>query len=66
MVLRGLSNIVYGLAPPRNKTGDAHVRTYKPERHHAKLAVNSAKTLTDVLVDTLDNQIRTGRLTVVS
>ena len=43
MVLRGLSSIVSGLAPMRNKMGDAHVRTYKPEKHHAKLAVNSAK-----------------------
>ena len=46
----------------RNKMGDAHVRTYKPERHHAKLAVNSAKTLTDFLIDTLEYQERTGRI----
>jgi hypothetical protein len=65
MVLRGLSNVVAGLAPMRNKMGDAHVRTYKPERHHAKLAVNSAKTLTDFLIDTLEYQQRTGRITVV-
>lgn len=65
MVLRGLTNIVYGLAPLRNMMGDAHVRTYKPERHHAKLAVNSAKTLTDFLIDTLDYQLRTGRVIAV-
>ena len=65
MVLRGLSNIVSGLAPMRNKMGDAHVRTYKPEKHHAKLAVNSAKTLTDFLIDTLGYQQRTGRLSVL-
>lgn len=64
MVLRGLSSIVGGLAPLRNKMGDAHVRTYKPERHHAKLAVNSAKTLTDFLIDTLEYQERTGRITI--
>jgi hypothetical protein len=63
MVLRGLSSIVAGLAPLRNKMGDAHVRTYKPDRHHAKLAVNSAKTLTDFLIDTLEYQERTGRIT---
>jgi hypothetical protein len=63
MVLRGLSSIVAGMAPLRNKMGDAHVRTYKPERHHAKLAVNSAKTLTDFLIDTLEYQERTGRIT---
>jgi len=64
MVLRGLSNIVAGIAPLRNKMADAHVRTYKPERHHAKLAVNSAKTLTDFLIDTLEYQERTGRITI--
>jgi hypothetical protein len=62
-ILRGLSNIVAGMAPMRNKMSDAHVRTYKPERHHAKLAVNSAKTLTDFLIDTLEYQERTGRIT---
>jgi hypothetical protein len=62
MVLRGLSSIVAGIAPLRNKMADAHVRTYKPERHHAKLAVNSAKTLTDFLIDTLEYQERTGRI----
>jgi hypothetical protein len=62
LVLRSLSGIVAGMAPLRNKMGDAHVRTYKPERHHAKLAVNSAKTLTDFLIDTLEYQERTGRI----
>jgi hypothetical protein len=61
-VLGGLASIVSGLAPLRNKMGDAHVRTHKPERHHAKLAVNSAKTLTDFIIDTLEYQERTGRL----
>jgi hypothetical protein len=61
-VLRSLSGIIAGIAPLRNKMGDAHVRTYKPERHHAKLAVNSAKTLTDFLIDTLEYQERTGRI----
>ena len=61
-ILRGLTNIIAGLAPLRNKMGDAHVRTYKPERHHAKLAVNSAKTLSDFIIDSFDYQIRTGRL----
>lgn len=63
MVLRGLSSIVAGLAPLRNKMGDAHVRTHKPERHHAKLAVNAARTLTDFLIDSFDYQRRTGRIT---
>lgn len=62
-ILRGLVNIISGLAPLRNKMGDAHVRTHKPERHHAKLAVNSAKTFTDFVIDSLEYQNRRGKIT---
>ena len=60
-VLSGLSNIINGLATMRNKMSDAHGVTYKPSRHHAKLAVNSAKTLADFLFDTMSYQIENGR-----
>ena len=46
----------------RNKMSDAHGVTYKPSRHHAKLAVNSAKTLADFLFDTMSYQIENGHL----
>ena len=36
----------------RNKMGDAHVTTLRASRHHAKLAVNAAKTLADFLFET--------------
>lgn len=62
-LLRGLVNIVSGLAPLRNKMGDAHVRTYKPARHHAKLAVNAAKTLVDFVYDTFEFQKAKGTIT---
>jgi hypothetical protein len=65
LVLRGLANVVYGLAPLRNKMSDAHVRTYKPARHHAKLAVNSAKTLLDFIYDTFEYQKAKGAITEV-
>ena len=61
-VLAGLSSIVAGLAPMRNKMGDAHARSYRPERHHAKLAVNAAKTLADFLIETYAYQVSTGRI----
>lgn len=61
-VLSGLSNIINGLAALRNKMSDAHGVDYKPSRHHAKLAVNSAKTLADFLFDTKSYQIEKGRL----
>ena len=61
-LLRGLVSIIGGLAPLRNKMGDAHVRTYKPARHHAKLAVNAAKTLLDFVYDTFEYQKAAGRI----
>ena len=30
---------------------DAHARTYRPDRHHARLAVNAANTLVDFLLE---------------
>jgi hypothetical protein len=51
-VLSGLISIVNGLASLRNKMGDAHVTTSRASRHHAKLAVNAAKTLADFLFET--------------
>lgn len=61
-VLSGLSNIINGLAAMRNKMSDAHGVAYKPSRHHAKLAVNSAKTLADFLFDSLSYQIEKGSI----
>ena len=61
-VLAGLSNIINGLAAMRNKMSDAHGVAYKPSRHHAKLAVKSAKTLADFLFDTMSYQIEKGGL----
>ncbi|NOT17842.1 MAG: abortive infection family protein [Sulfuriferula sp.] len=61
-VLSGLSGIVNGLAAMRNKMSDAHGVSYKPSRHHAKLAVNAAKTLVDFLFDTLTYQNKKGTL----
>jgi hypothetical protein len=61
-LLRGLVNIISGLAPLRNKMGDAHVRTYKPARHHARLAVNAARTLLDFVYDSFEYQKASGRV----
>ena len=61
-VLAGLSSIINGLASMRNRMSDAHGVTYKPSRHHAKLAVNSAKTLADFLFDTMSYQRGNGNI----
>jgi len=48
-VLSGLTSVVNGLAGMRNKMSDAHAADYKASKHHAKLAVNSAKTFVDFI-----------------
>jgi hypothetical protein len=55
-LLSGLNSIVNGLATIRNEMGDAHTVRYKPEKHHAKLAVNSAKTIGEFLIDSFNKQ----------
>jgi len=61
-VLTGLSSIIHGLATMRNKMSDAHATSYKPARHHAKLAVNAAKTVYDFLFETMAYQREKGAL----
>ena len=55
-ILSGLVSIVGGLAAVRNKMGDAHATSYRPGRHHAKLAVHAAVTLSDFLYETKNYQ----------
>ena len=57
--LSGLNSIVTGLAGLSNKMGDRHAREYKPEKHHAALAVNTAFTLCAFLLSSLDTQKKT-------
>jgi hypothetical protein len=60
-ILSGLNSIVSGLAGLRNKMSDAHVATYKPSKHHAKLAVNAAKTVSDFLLESKQHQKRRSK-----
>jgi hypothetical protein len=57
-ILSGLTSIVSGLATLRNTMSDSHVISYKPLEYHAKLAVNSAKTLCDFLFETKKYQVQ--------
>lgn len=59
-VLSGLTSIVNGLAALRNKMSDAHATSYRPSRHHAKLAVYSATTLADFMFETKTYQNTRG------
>lgn len=55
-VLSGLISIASGLAGLRNKMSDAHVRSYKPMKHHAVLVVNASKTMANFLFETMAYQ----------
>ena len=63
-IMTGLTSIVGGLAGLRNRLGDAHARRYRTRRHHARLAVNTAYTLVDFLLDSFaiqhGDQVRGG------
>lgn len=61
-ILSGLTSVVNGLAAMRNKMSDAHAATYRPSRHHAKLAVYAATTLADFLFETMSYQMQRGTL----
>lgn len=50
-VVRGLVQIVNGLAPIRNKMSDGHPRQRKPAGHHARVIVNAAKTVATFLIE---------------
>lgn len=55
-VLTGLASIISGMAGISNKMGDRHVRTYKPDKRHAVLVVNAAKTVVNFLYETRSAQ----------
>jgi hypothetical protein len=57
-ILRSISSIVEGVDSMSNIMGDRHIRPAKPERHHAQLCVNSAKTLVSFLYDTLEYRFK--------
>ena len=58
----GLNSVVGGLAAMRNKMSAAHATSYRPSRHHAKLAVYAAITLTDFLFETKNYQQKRGSI----
>ena len=62
-ILSGFTSIISGLAGMRNKMSDSHASFYKPEKHHAKLAVNTARTLADFIFSTYAYQIEKGFIT---
>lgn len=55
-LVRSFKGIISSIDTLSNKLGDRHRRVIKPERHHAKLVVDSAKTITDFLYSSLEYQ----------
>lgn len=50
-ILSGLETSIKGLAGLSNNAADRHANKFKTQKHHAKLAVNLAMTLSDFLLD---------------
>lgn len=61
-VMRGLVQIVNGLAPIRNKMSDGHPRTSKPAFHHARFIANASTTVATFLVESYIYQRDNGLL----
>lgn len=55
-ILSGLEAITNGLAGLSNNSGDRHANKFKTNKHHARLAVNSAMTLVDFLLESQEYQ----------
>ena len=55
-ILSSLFGIINGLSAVRNKMSDSHGTIYRPDHHHAKLAVNAAMTFVDFIFSTRDYQ----------
>ncbi len=51
VILRGLITTVHGLSELRNKAGDSHPSKITPDKRHAQLAVNTAKTIACFLAE---------------
>ena len=57
-ILDGLQRQLGGLFELANKASDRHARKYNPAEHHAKLAVNTAFTLCEFLLESYEYQKR--------
>lgn len=60
----GLTSIVVGISTARNKMGDAHATDFKAEKRHAKLVINSARMLTEFLIETYEQMGDSSNRTV--
>lgn len=55
-ILSGIDTAVKGLAGLSNNAGDRHANKFSTKKHHAKLAVNLAMTISDFLLESWNYQ----------
>jgi hypothetical protein len=55
-IVSGLGTSVQGIAALTNRASDRHYRIYKPQKHHAKLAVNCAFSFCEFIVESFHYQ----------
>jgi hypothetical protein len=55
-IISGLSTAIQGIAGLTNRASDRHYRIYKPQKHHAKLAVNCAFSFCEFIVESFHHQ----------
>jgi hypothetical protein len=55
-IIQGMSTTVQGIAALTNRASDRHNRTFKPQKHHAKLVVNCAFSFCDFIVESFHYQ----------
>lgn len=62
-ILSGLTSLVSGVAGISNKMGDRHARQYKPQKHHALLAVSASYILCEFLIASREHQSKNRKPT---
>ncbi|MBK9794725.1 MAG: abortive infection family protein [Sphingobacteriales bacterium] len=55
-ILSGIDTATKGLAGLSNNAADRHANKFNTKKHHARLAVNLAMTITDFLIDSWNYQ----------
>jgi len=55
-IISGLDTSLGGLSALSNNAGDRHANKFNTEKHHAKLAVNLALTISDFLIEVLNRK----------
>lgn len=57
-ILRGFLSIINGLSGISNNIADRHATAKHPQKHHAKIAVNSAMVISEFLIESFEYQQR--------